>query len=164
MKKLLFAAVMAVVSCIQPVLAQSNASLSTVLTDYYGVKDALVTGDAKTAAEKAAVLSKDLGSVDVKALPEREQKAFTAGNPTLSLHARHISESTDIAHQRGHFGSLSTAMASLAKQGHLSDQPVYEEYCPMKKAYWLSNEAAIRNPYFGSSMLTCGKVTATLKP
>jgi hypothetical protein len=34
----------------------------------------------------------------------------------------------------------------------------------MKKASWLSSEAAIKNPYFGSAMLTCGKVTATLKP
>jgi len=27
-----------------------------------------------------------------------------------------------------------------------------------KGAYWLSNEAAIRNPYFGDEMLECGKV------
>ncbi|RYF82932.1 MAG: DUF3347 domain-containing protein, partial [Chitinophagaceae bacterium] len=36
-------------------------------------------------------------------------------------------------------------------------------YCPMKKALWLSNEKAIKNPYYGSAMLTCGKVTETIE-
>ena len=29
----------------------------------------------------------------------------------------------------------------------------------MKKAAWLSSEKQIKNPYYGSSMLTCGEVT-----
>jgi len=33
----------------------------------------------------------------------------------------------------------------------------------MKDAYWLSNETAIKNPYYGSRMLTCGSVKDTLK-
>ena len=28
---------------------------------------------------------------------------------------------------------------------------------------WLSEEQAIKNPYYGSSMLTCGKITETIK-
>jgi len=34
----------------------------------------------------------------------------------------------------------------------------------MKKAVWLSNEKAIKNPYYGSQMLTCGKVVETINP
>jgi hypothetical protein len=33
----------------------------------------------------------------------------------------------------------------------------------MKKAYWLSPDKAIKNPYYGSAMLTCGKVTETIQ-
>jgi hypothetical protein len=29
--------------------------------------------------------------------------------------------------------------------------------------YWLSSEAVIKNPYYGKAMLTCGKVTETIK-
>jgi hypothetical protein len=32
----------------------------------------------------------------------------------------------------------------------------------MKKAYWLSGDKVIKNPYFGSAMLTCGTITETL--
>lgn len=160
MKKLFLAAALVVAIGIQPLFAQ----LTPVLTDYYGVKDALVAGDPKAAATSAAAMLKAVGEVDMKALAEKDHMAFMQLKDKLSFDARHISESSDIAHQREHFATLSTNMAALAKQASLSTQPIYEEYCPMKKSYWLSSESAIKNPYFGSSMLTCGKVTATFKP
>ncbi|RYF79677.1 MAG: DUF3347 domain-containing protein, partial [Chitinophagaceae bacterium] len=39
------------------------------------------------------------------------------------------------------------------------NEPIYLQYCPMKNASWLSSAKQIRNPYYGSSMLTCGEVT-----
>jgi Protein of unknown function (DUF3347) len=150
----------------QPV-AQPTAEpspLSPILTAYYNVKDALIAGDPKAVAAAAGQLLKAVTAVDKKALPQKEQSAFTALQDKLAFDSRHISESTDINHQREHFTSLSANLFSLAKQTHLSEQPIYEDYCPMKKAYWLSSDLAIKNPYFGSSMPTCGKVSATLKP
>jgi Protein of unknown function (DUF3347). len=32
----------------------------------------------------------------------------------------------------------------------------------MKKANWLSSEKEIKNPYYGSTMLTCGSVVDTI--
>lgn len=145
-------------------LSAQQVALAPVLTDYYNVKDALVSSDAKVTAEKAAELLKDINGVNMSAIPMKDHMAFMSLKDKLAFDARHISESTDINHQREHFTSLSTNMVSLAKQAHLSEQPVYQEYCPMKKASWLSNDTAIKNPYYGSTMLTCGKVTATLKP
>jgi hypothetical protein len=34
----------------------------------------------------------------------------------------------------------------------------------MKKANWLSNEKQVKNPYYGSAMLNCGKVVDTINP
>jgi hypothetical protein len=138
--------------------------LAPLLTDYYNVKDALIAGDAAAAATKAAELLNVVNAVDLTALPASEHTAFIALKEKLAFDARHISESTHLDHQREHFASLSANMATLAKQTHLSQQPIYEDFCPMKKSFWLSNDPAIKNPYFGNSMMTCGKVTATLKP
>ena len=52
---------------------------------------------------------------------------------------------------------------SLAKAVKLSTQTIYQDYCPMKKAFWLSEVPAIKNPYYGKAMLTCGKITETIK-
>ena len=45
---------------------------------------------------------------------------------------------------------------------------VYYQHCPMynqKKggADWLSLDKAIKNPYLGSKMLTCGSIAQTLE-
>ena len=145
------------------VFAQSSG-LSSILTAYYEIKDALVVGDAKAVASAAGGMLKAINGVDMTALAPKDHQAFMALQDKLAYDSRHISESSDINHQREHFTSLSANLFKLAKQTRLSDLPIYEDYCPMKKAYWLSSDTAIKNPYFGSSMLTCGKVSTTLKP
>ncbi|MEG2079371.1 hypothetical protein [Chryseobacterium sp.] len=54
-------------------------------------------------------------------------------------------------------------MIALAKLFKLTDNSVYIQYCPMADAGWLSNESKIINPYYGSSMLSCGKVQQEIK-
>ncbi|HEV2355391.1 MAG TPA: DUF3347 domain-containing protein [Puia sp.] len=141
-----------------------RADLPAVLNDYYEVKDALVAGDAAGAARAAGGMLSAINTVDLNSLSARDRRAFTAWRDKLAYDARHISESKDISHQREHFVSLSANLVKLAAESGMSAQPVYEEYCPMRKAYWLSRDTVIRNPYLGSSMLSCGKVTRTLKP
>src|ERR1051326_7983981 len=114
-------AIFAMTSLCTQLNAQSIA-LAPVLTDYYTIKDALVSSDVKAAAAKAAGFVKDINSVDMHAIPAKDHMAFMALKDKLAFAARHISESSDLAHQREHFASLSANMASLAKQATLSEQ------------------------------------------
>ena len=45
--------------------------------------------------------------------------------------------------------------------------PVYVQFCPMANggegANWVSKEKAVKNPFYGSQMLTCGKVVETIQ-
>lgn len=136
--------------------ASDNKNVSQLLALYYNIKDALVADNANAASAQAAEFVKTANSIDYKVISEGNINA-------LLKDAGRISETKDIKQQRSLFANLSTNMSALAKAVKLTDQPVYQQYCPMKKAYWLSSEQAIKNPYFGSSMLTCGKVTETLK-
>jgi len=146
----------------KPGFAQSNQT-KALLTAYYDIKNALVNADAATAASKAAEFSKILNSIDVKSMSEVEMKAFTGLKDKLAFDAEHISETKDISHQRDHFADFSTNLFKLAKVVKLTKDPVYYDYCPMKKSYWLSDHAAISNPYFGKEMLNCGALKETLK-
>lgn len=162
MKKIILAAITAF-TFIHTSYAQEN-TLSPILTAYYGVKDALVSGDANAASAKASELLAAISHVDMTALPAKQHTVFMSVKDKLSFDARHISEMKKIDHQREHFASLSNNMVTLAKGAHLSQSPIYQDYCPMKKSSWLSQEQPIKNPYYGSSMLTCGKVTETIQP
>src|ERR1700743_1262853 len=158
MKKILFIVALPLI-LLETLHAQSDTKpLAPVLTAYYQVKDALVGGDPAAAAVASGAFLKTLAAINSQSLEQKDRQAFAPLQNKLAFDARHISESKDINHQREHFTSLSANLMTLAKQTAISGQPIYEDYCPMKKAYWLSNDAAIKNPYFGSSMPACGKV------
>lgn len=146
----------------KPGFAQ-NSQTQSVLTAYYDVKNALVNSDAAVASSKAGEFAKTLGNLDVKSLSPAEKTAFTGLQNQLAADAKRISESKDIAQQRESFANLSTNLFKLAKVVKLSKDPIYYDYCPMKKSFWLSDDAAIKNPYYGKQMLTCGAVKETLK-
>lgn len=140
-------------------------SLQAVYDAYFDLKDALIKSDATIAATKAATLLKAINAIKMETLGSNHV-AYMNVEKDLKLNAEHISESKDIAHQRDHFSALSTAMYQLIKTAK-ANTTVYYEHCPMyndgKGANWLSKEAAIKNPYYGSMMLTCGKVQETIK-
>lgn len=140
--------------------------LSKVYDHYFALKDALVKDDGTTASVKATALAKAIKEVDMKSMASDEHAAWMKVEKDLLMHVEHISETKDIAHQREHFSMLSQDVYSLVKVFKL-DEPVYLQHCPMyndgKGADWLSKQNTVKNPYYGSSMLTCGKITETIK-
>lgn len=162
MKKIFLLVALIATVWIKPSFAQ-NSQTQTLLSSYYDIKNALVNSDAAAAGTKAADFTKALGSIDMKTMPAEEMNAFMGLQDKLAFDAKHISESKDIAHQREHFANFSANLFKLAKVVKLTKDPVYYDYCPMKKSYWLSDNATIKNPYFGKQMLTCGSVKETLK-
>ncbi len=144
------------------VKAQNTSSKADVLSAYYGVKNALISGDASATNAKAKMLLAAISSFPVDKLSAADKTTWTKYADKLQFDARHISESGDITHQREHFASLSENMFATVQAIKLNNAPVYRDYCPMKKSYWLSETAAIQNPYYGNQMLTCGAVKETL--
>lgn len=157
MKKIFLFSALFVISIFQTLLAQDNTKeqFPQLLTTYYGIKDALVSGNAATAASYATTFIESVNSIDKETIKEEIRSS-------LLKDARAISQSKDLSIQREKFAILSTTMIALAKTVKLSTEPVYLQYCPMKKASWLSDTKAIKNPYYGSAMLTCGNVKETL--
>lgn len=136
--------------------AQDTSKASQLLSNYYALKDALVAGNSNQAVSHAESFLKTAQGID--------SKAGGKGNiNTLVKDAGKISGTKDLKKQREYFANFSTNMATFAKAVKLSDQPVYQAYCPMKKASWLTSEKVIKNPYYGSSMLTCGEITSTIQ-
>lgn len=148
-----------------PMLSYSqsnNNAASTVLPAYYAVKNALVGGDAAGAAKSAAQFATLMKGIDVNKLADKERQAFAVVQAKLIGDAQAIANSKDLAGQRASFQAFSDNMIRLVKASK-PDSAVYVAFCPMKKASWLTNENSIKNPYYGSSMLTCGKVTETIR-
>ena len=143
--------------------APATNSIDKIINDYLGLKNALAAGDGQDAQTKAKELFTDLSAQPEKGLNPDQQKLLASYIDKLKFDSRHISETTAVGHQREHFESLSKNMYTVVKGLKTNTATLYQQYCPMKKAYWLSETATIKNPYYNDKeMATCGKVTATL--
>ncbi|MEO8711228.1 MAG: DUF3347 domain-containing protein [Parafilimonas sp.] len=161
--KSLLTTILLIITVLSVQAQKTSSALSPILSLYYNVKDALINSDPATSSLKASELVNKINTIDLKTLPATEQSTFASLKIKLATDAKMLSETNNIEKQRAFFSSLSTNIYTLVKTVKLSDEPIYQAYCPMKKAYWLSSEVAIKNPYYGNQMLTCGKVNDILK-
>ena len=145
---------------------QEVNQLKAVFDNYFALKDALVKTDGNAASASGATLLTALEAVEMGKLKTEEHTIWMKVEKALKTDAQHIKENKDTEHQRGHFMSLSKNMYELIKAAKPAET-VYYQYCPMtndgKGANWLSKENAIKNPYYGDQMLTCGKTVETIK-
>ena len=143
--------------------AETQKQIGSTLTDYYGLKDALIDSDAEKSSVKADDLLKTFDAVDSTKMTAPQKTLWNKLFVNLKLNAKHIKDNKEIEHQREHFGKLSTSMYALVFNFKANETEAYLDYCPMKKASWLSNNKDIKNPYYGKKMIDCGSIKATLK-
>ncbi|MBX9887794.1 MAG: DUF3347 domain-containing protein [Flavobacteriaceae bacterium] len=135
--------------------------LEAVYTSYFSLKDALVKTDPATAASKAKEMLVALEAVQMDKLPMDVHMVWMKVMKDLMADTKDIASNTDVKKQRAAFKTVSTNVYELMKVSK-SDTTTYYQYCPMVKANWLSKEAAVKNPYYGASMLTCGSTVETI--
>lgn len=145
---------------------QEVNQLKAVFDNYFIVKDAMISSDGTATSAASKVLFTAINNVKMDQLEMDVHMVWMKVINSMKEDAEHIADTKDIKHQRDHFISLSNdiyALMSVAKY----EVPVYYQYCPMandgKGANWLSKENEIKNPYYGSKMLTCGKTVSTIK-
>ena len=133
---------------------------SAIIENYLKIKNALVADNQEDAANAGGMLVTDFEDFDKSSYSSEEQQELSDIIEDAKEHAEHISESP-IEHQREHFDILSKDVIDMiAITG--TDKKLYQDFCPMynnnKGAQWLSTTEEIKNPYFGSKMMGCGKV------
>jgi len=142
---------------VQAAKAQDK-SVNGVLSAYFTLKNDLVADNAATAKTHAAELAAAIKAVPADKIPAEQLAAWKK----IQLSTTRIGEAKDIDAQRDYFAILSDNIIAVTKALKVNAVPVYQQYCPMKKVNWLSETAAIKNPFYGKMMLTCGQVTETL--
>ena len=126
-----------------PVVA--SESLKAIVQSYVTIQSQLaadkfddVKGPARAIAAQAVILGKD--------------------GPRIAKAANALERAADLTAARDAFGALTEAVLTAGKaEGWKDVEGVRLAYCPMVQKSWLQKDEQIRNPYYGSSMLTCGE-------
>jgi hypothetical protein len=86
-----------------------------------------------------------------------EAQALGKPGETIAAGAMELQKAKTIDQARTAFAPMSEALVSyLEAQKQTPGNDVRVAYCPMIRKPWLQKDGAIRNPYYGASMLTCG--------
>jgi len=137
---------------------QGPSNPYAIVDTYLRIKDALVADDSEKAKSVAKSAMPALSGFDVSGFdPEQQEKLKDILSKALD-NAKIIAFAS-LKEQRENFKQLSIHVTDLiAITG--TDSKLYQQFCPMydKGSAWLSAEKDIKNPYYGSKMLTCGTV------
>lgn len=146
--------------------AVKQTELQMVYANYFALKDALVSSNSALTTTKASALSASIKKVEMDKLDMDVHMVWMKVVENIKADSKSISVTKDLEKQRKIFANLSNEIYSLMKVAKF-DNAVYYQYCPManggKGANWLSKENEVRNPYYGSAMMTCGKTVETIK-
>ena len=140
-----------------------NEQLKTLLTIYFKMKDAMVGANEYDLNTSSKELHNVLISIEGDSLNTALQELVSKAKSTVIT----IQNAASLEEKRLKFKQLSNHFLYVANQTNGFAKPIYVQHCPMadnqKGADWLSLERAIRNPYFGDKMLTCGNVVSIIE-
>lgn len=145
-----------------------NQKFTNFLNNYYKLKDALVSSDDALATQSAQLLAVSADSLDLKEIKADSSIVTMAKGyvESVAAEAKALPQEKDLEAKRKSFQMISDNMYDLVRTVHFDKEVVYHQFCPMAfndaGAYWLSQSADIKNPYYGKKMLTCGEVKDSL--
>ena len=121
---------------------------------------ALADGATALAADDFAGYQKNLPAIRTAFAAYVAAEAATQHEP-LSRFEKNLVDRADLKAARRDFEPLSTAVADLVRGTRLHGAAEFRIFeCPMAPVLgtgrWLQRTAELRNPFFGSAMLTCG--------
>lgn len=119
-------------------LAHEDKKMEAVLGQYLKIQESLAADSLKGVSQAAKQIEKDAESEEIKSAAEK-----LAADKTLES-------------AREHFKALSIPMDKWAKVE--APENVDRVACPMAKAPWLQKRGAVKNPYYGKKMASCGQV------
>jgi len=123
--------------------------------------------DPAEAKNGATMMLQVISQFDNSLLAADQKTEYAKHISAIREHADAIVKSADINAERMHFAELSMHTYELIKAFGIGKK-IYYDHCPMaldnKGANWLSESAAIQNPYFkGTEMNACVKVEQVIE-
>lgn len=147
------------------VSAEFRSQITKVADSYFQVKNGLVNDNFTESKKAITGMDQALGAVNMNLLSGQGHDQWMEMVFGIKDASTKMNQAPTIEESRKHFSMLSFHILEMTETFGLDKDVVYKDYCPMafgdQGAFWLSEKKDITNPYFGSSMLTCGEVKQT---
>ncbi|MEP2486029.1 MAG: DUF3347 domain-containing protein, partial [Algoriphagus sp.] len=141
--------------------------LKPLFDSYFELKDALTKDELTVSLTSAKKMQSIISKVDMSKFKGESHMSWMKYEDNLKTHLDKFVEQKSLEEVRKSFLNISDEMVAMAEKFHPYPSKIYVQHCPMadsnRGADWLSLQNKVVNPYFGSSMLSCGEVTNTIE-
>ena len=141
-----------------------NAGILSAAVPYYlAAAQALAGDNPQAASDELDKFKSEIEKLTVKHSLNEQPAGMARDILSLREKLQSIGDTLDVL--RVQFGGISAALKDiLAEHEYKEDLKLYLAFCPMafnnEGGYWLQDSKEIKNPYFGSKMLSCGEIKA----
>jgi Cu(I)/Ag(I) efflux system membrane fusion protein len=148
---------------------QFRTELARIIPPYLSIGDALARDDVSSVAGAIDGLNQAISAIESKSLSGKSAQRWQAEQNSLSTIAERLAKANDIAALRAAFALLSDQLLTLQRTfGIQQSSQLFEMHCPMafegRGATWVQADSAVRNPYYGATMLKCADRVSPLSP
>lgn len=142
--------------------------LDRLVSPYLATSEGLAADDLAAATTGVQQLHQTLNSIDSSSLDAAVGERWQVEQKSLSSITGRLSQAKDLDSLRSAFALLSEEMLAIQRTfGFQSANQLFELHCPMafdgRGATWLQTSDAVRNPYYGASMLRCADRVESLE-
>lgn len=146
-----------------PLAGQAGETLEELYAAYFRIQQTLADDEQPQAADAALLHRLALSVAESTDIADAPKLALRK----IAAHSEHLHHLPLEQARLEAFRPLSHAMVELATmlRGAHADKPYFQMFCPMVTegaGDWLQDHDDLRNPYWGSKMLTCGDLVLRL--
>lgn len=142
-------------------------NLNLLFNSYIPFKDKLVESNAGAAYSEAQNLLKQIESIDMGLFSGDTHEYWMNKSQQVKTSLKELKQNSSIDEIRKSFIPISENLIKIFKAFGTGSNKAYVQFCPMANqkigAFWLSTDKQIKNPFYGSMMLTCGETRDTIK-
>ena len=142
-------------------MSHHQETMDKVFEDYFAIQSSLAADSMESVSAKAKAMAEVIDSLQgesMKCCGRGHESGMHALMSDMGAAAGSLAEQKDIDSARREFGKLSEKLVEYRKSyGKNQLEEVHVFVCDMAKQVWLQDSEELRNPYYGSAMLTCGR-------
>ena len=146
---------------------EAKDALKPIFTEYLSMKDALTNDNLEDTKKEGTNILKTVEGLNMALFTGDSYGVWMSFSSDLKNALQHVQHFKTLDEIRNAFYKVSNIMIALETTFDPNDEVLYILHCPMANnnsgADWLSKSKEVKNPYYGQSMLTCGKVTKEIK-
>jgi Cu(I)/Ag(I) efflux system membrane fusion protein len=143
-------------------MSDHSGAMNEVFEDYFAIQASLAMDSMEGVQARAKALAEKLEDRHGE-LMQGGEHGHGADMHVLTTQmadaARSLAEKDDISSAREEFGALSEELVEHHRNSDKTQSMKANIFkCDMAKKVWLQEDKETRNPYYGSSMLRCGRI------